>query len=396
MSALGHIMNLKPILAFGCLLLIPFLLSAQKIDSLEAVIDTARADRKVKTYNELFRANLQSDPVKALGFAREALDLAMTIDDQKGMAASYNNLGVVYRNQGALDKALEYYLVSLRIYEVLENKEGIATTKNNISTIYAIKKEYGQAMKYLEESYNLFVALKDQPRIIGSMNNLGNLNMEIRLYEKAIRNFSEASQLSEKIGMKFADPLLNLGNIYFRQENYQRAVEQYEKALAIEHEAGNRLGALNALTNLGIVYTKARQPAKAQQYLEQAESLSEELEAFSFLPSVYKSWSENYAHAGNWKAAYDMQLKYDAIREQVFGEESTRKIAQMEMLVDFQEKEKEFDLLRKEAEITSLELRNSRLFIISIVLGAFVIIGGLNLTLLSKKKILKRKKVVNA
>ena len=109
------------------------------------MLDTAKGDRKVKTLNELFRANLNSDPVKALGYAREALNLATEIDDKKGMAASYNNLGIIYRNQGGLDKALDYYLTSLRIYEGLDNKEGIATTKNNIANLYAVKKDYAEA-----------------------------------------------------------------------------------------------------------------------------------------------------------------------------------------------------------------------------------------------------------
>src|SRR5688500_4705623 len=211
-------MNQRLYISFSLIVFASSIVSGQKIDLLQAVLDTARNDRKVKTLNELFRANLRSDPVKALAYTREALSLATEINDQKGMAASYNNLGIVYRNQGALDKALEYYIISLKIYETLQNKEGIATTKNNISTIYSLKNEYGQAMKYLEESYNLFVELKDQEKIIGSMNNLGNINTEIQLFEKAIKYFSQASQLSEKRGIKFADPLVNLGNIYFRQE----------------------------------------------------------------------------------------------------------------------------------------------------------------------------------
>lgn len=366
--------------------------TAQKIDSLQAVLDTTKNEMRVKTLNELFRANLHSDPVKALSYTREALNLATEINDQRGMAASYNNLGIVYRNQGAFDKALEYYIISLKIYETLQNKEGIASTKNNISTIYSIKKEYSQAMKYLEESYNLFVELKDEEKIIGSMNNLGNIHTEIQEFDNAIRYFNEASQLSYKKGVNFADPLLNLGNIYFRQGNYQRAVEHYEKGLAIERERNDRLGALNALTNLGITYSKAKQPEPAQRYLDEAEKLSQELQAYSFLPSVYKAYAENFATKGDWKSAYDMQLKYDQAREKMYGEESTRKIAQMEMIIEFQEKEKEFDLLRQESEITKLELYNSRLFIILLVMGAFLLIGGLNLAFLSKKKIIKRKK----
>src|SRR5688572_25921181 len=254
---------------------------SQNTDSLEAMLDTAQGDQKVKTLNELFRAHLRSDPVRAVGYTHEALILATEIDDKRGMAASYNNLGVAYRNQGALDKALEYYITSMKLYTTLDNKEGIATTKNNISNIYSIKKDYGQAMRYLEESYALFTQLGDQYRIIGSMNNLGNLYSDIQLFEKAFKYYSEAYQLSEKSGLKFADPLNNIGNIYYKQGNYQKAVEHYLRALEIEKAKKNNLGILDIVTNLGIAYTKAKQPKPAEQYLSEATSLSNELQAFS-------------------------------------------------------------------------------------------------------------------
>src|SRR5690242_9992723 len=84
-------------------LLITFSTLGQKNDSLLAVLDTAKNEFKVKTLNELFRANLDANPVEAVGHAREALNLATEIGDKKGLAASYNNLGIAYRTQGALD-----------------------------------------------------------------------------------------------------------------------------------------------------------------------------------------------------------------------------------------------------------------------------------------------------
>ncbi len=41
----------------------------------------------------------------------------------------------------------------------------------------------------------------------------------------------------------------------------------------------------------------------------------------------------------------------------------------MEMLIDFQEKEKELDLLKSEDEITRLELRSTQLVVVLIILG---------------------------
>ena len=359
---------------------------AQKPDSLISVLDTVQGDRKVKTLNELFRAYLRTDPVKALGYTREALNLASDIGDERGMAASYNNLGVAYRNQGALDKALEYYITSMRHYTKLDNKEGIATTKNNIANIYSLKKDYGQAMKYLEESYATLSQLGDKMKIIGSMNNLGNLYSDIQLYEKAHKYYIEAYQLSESAGFKFADPLNNIGNLYFRQGNFDKAIEHYMKALDIERTNNNRLGILNVVTNLGIAYAKDRQSVPAEKYLNEAESLSNELQAYTNLPNIYKAAAENYATQNKWREAYMMQLKYDEAREKIYGEESSRNIAQMEMVIDFQDKERELEMLKKEDEIKTLELRNSRLFIVLIILGVLVVLGVINLFYLDRKK----------
>ena len=43
-------------------------------------------------------------------------------------------------------------------------------------------------------------------------------------------------------------------------------------------------------------------------------------------------------------------------------------------------------MMRKEGEIRSLELRNSRLFIILIILGVIVIIGGANFFYMDRKR----------
>ena len=64
----------------------------------------------------------------------------------------------------------------------------------------------------------------------------------------------------------------------------------------------------------------------------------------------------------------------------------------MEMVIDFQEKEKEYDMLRQQNEINRLELHNSRLFIILVIISVLGIIGGFNFYYINKKKSLKIRK----
>lgn len=377
-------MKLKYPLLIWCLL-ITSVAWAAPIDSLENALKTAQGEAKVKVLNELFRAHINSDPVKAIGYTREALGLATEVNDEKGQAACYNNLGVAYRSQGALDKALEYYLNALALYTKIENKEGMATTKNNIGTIYSMKKDFAQAMKFFEESNAVFVELGNQEKIIGSMNNLGNLHSDLQLYEQALKYYSEAYEMSEKAGKIFSDPLNNIGNLYFKQGNYQRAVEYYQKALVLADRENDKISRLNILTNLGEIFNKAGQSQRAQSYLDSAMRLSNELQAFIFEPQILKSMSENYARQNKMKEAYDARLKYDVARERIYGEESSRKIAQMEIALDLHEKEKELDQLKMEDKVKSLELKNSRMVITLIVLAIIAGFAGFNL-FYSKRK----------
>jgi tetratricopeptide (TPR) repeat protein len=380
--------------AFFAILLAASTASGQNIDSLKAVLDTAKNHTRVKTLNEFFRAYLPSDPLKAVGYSREALAYAEEIGDKKGLAASYNNLGVAYRTQGALDKALEYYIKSLHLYEEIDNKEGVATSKNNIANIYTMKRDYSQAMKYLQDSYNMFKEINDEHKIIGSLNNIGNLNTELLLFENALEYYEQARQLSEKAGLKYADPVTNIGNIHFRQKNYQRAVEYYEKALVIEEAGNNKEGILSIISNLAVTFTKAKQAKPAQMYLDRGFELCNEIQAFSVLPALYKAQAENYGNQNMFKEAYEVQLKYDEARERMFGEESTRAIAQMELLLSFEEKEKEFELLKKDDEVKTLELHKTRLVILIVILAVLIALGVLNYTFLSKKKTVRKKTIV--
>ena len=79
--------------AFGLLISIT-LVAQPNADSLNNALKTAKGEQRVKTLNELFKAYINADPVKATEFTREALSLALEITDERGMAASYNNLGV--------------------------------------------------------------------------------------------------------------------------------------------------------------------------------------------------------------------------------------------------------------------------------------------------------------
>lgn len=59
-----------------------------------------------------------------------------TIERKKGISHCYNNIGNVLSDMGNYDKAIEYYLKSLKIKEKLGDKNGIALVYGNISSLH--------------------------------------------------------------------------------------------------------------------------------------------------------------------------------------------------------------------------------------------------------------------
>lgn len=359
--------------------------AAQKADSLENALKNAQGEQKVKTLNELFKVHINTDPVKAAEYTRDALALALEITDEKGMAASYNNLGVAYKNQGALDKALENYMFALQIYQKIDNKEGIASCKNNMGNIYSIKRDQENATKYLEESNKLFQELNDEKKIIGTLNNLGNLHNELQLFDKAMQYYEEANQRSEKIDLINADPLINMGNVNLKQGNYDKAIEYFTKAIPIAEKENNQLSVLSITTSMGDASLKAGKTAEAYKQLTKALSLCQELQAYVYEPTIYKSLSMTYAMQNDMKKAYEAMIKYDQAREKVYSEESTRKIAQMEMAMNIQDKEKELVALRKDDEIKTMELRQTQMIVALSFLAIITVIMVFSLITQRKK-----------
>jgi tetratricopeptide (TPR) repeat protein len=363
-------------LALACLpfLFVNHLLWAQA-DSLENALRSAQGESKVKTLNLLFGAYHQTDPLKAIAYTREALSLATEIEDRRGMAAAYNNLGVAYRNQGAFDKSLEYFITALKIFENLNYLPGLASAKANIGSLYSMKKDHGQALKFYEESFNLFTELKDEPNLMRSYNNLGNLQSELKLYDQALKYFTQSFELSQQLGIPFADPLSNIGNVYFQQGNFQRAGEFYNKALELQRAGNDQLGLVSTLSNLGLAYLNGGRPAQGQPYLEEALKVCTQVQSFSQLPPILKALSEVYYKQGKLQQAYGIRVQYDEAKDKIYGEESSRKVAQMQMVMSFQDKEKELEVLQKEDQIRDLQLKNSRFITIASLIGLLLMMA---------------------
>jgi tetratricopeptide (TPR) repeat protein len=357
-------------------------------DSLYNVLDTARAEVRVNTLNELSKTLINSDPQKALDHTREALDLSIKLNYKRGIASCYNNLGVLYKNQGIFDKALDYYIKSLEINELIQNTNNIALTKANIGNIYSLKKDHNKAIEYFTDAYLILKDADEKHLLIGVLNNMGNAYLAMGNQDNALKYFTQAVDLYEELGQKSEafDPLNSLGNIYFYRGEFDKAIDYYSLSLLIEKEKNNKFGQAYAHNNIGVAYHNKKSYAEAERHENLALNLAHEINAQTLLKDIYKALSETYYEQNRVNEAYQARLLYDQTKDLLYNEESSRKLARIEVAFELQQHEKEIEIAKKENAISQLEDKNNKTYILVFIMGSMLLLASLFIFISLRKK----------
>ncbi len=376
------------------LLLIQTPVITPTVDSLQNELENSEGKEKVIILNDLYKQYVNNDPLKALEYTTQALELATEINDPSGMASSYNNIGVLNKNQGDLDNALESYLKSVRIQEENKFVDALAYTYNNIGTIYSLKAEYEKALVYFNKALVQFESIDHKLRVIGTLNNIGNVYTELEEYDYALQNYLKSLTIYEELedNSQAFVPFNNIGNIYFQKGEWESAMAFYESALDLEKFKNDKNGQANATHNIGLVYKSKRQFDKAIETFNEALSLAQETDNKRLIEIIYESLAETYFSSGDNFMAYSFLQLHIGAKEQVFNELSDRRIAELESAFEVEKKQAEIEALKVQSELQQLQIQNDKIIIASVVIVSFLVVG-LSLVIFRELRIIKKNKI---
>ncbi|UCH65824.1 MAG: tetratricopeptide repeat protein [Ignavibacterium sp.] len=402
-----------------------------KIDSLLTVLDTAEHTTRVNLLNKLSKEFEFRKPKKSYEYAEEAVRLAEEIDYKEGLAYGYmnianyyteqgaydnaikyfeysldvykkigdvsgeqsilNNIGNVHRYLGNYDEALEYFFISLTMSEETDDKQGIAYTLNNIGIIYAIQGNYDKVLEYFNRTLELSEEIGDKQGAASSLNNIGLVYEELGDYDKALESHEESLRIKEKIGNKngISSSLKNIGNIYFQMGKLEDALGSQLQALEIEKEIGNKNGMTHSAIAIGDIYVEKKELNIALEYYGKAISLAEEIQAKDLIKDSYERLSELYEMKNDAGRALDYYKLYAAMKDSLFNETSSERMAEIQTKYETEKKEAEIELLKNEKTIQNLELdhlKNLGIYLtIILILAVLIAIIAYNRYRLKKK-----------
>ena len=307
----------------------------------------------------------------ALTYHDRSLEIMSEIGNRKGMAGSFNNKGAVYTQQGEFALAIEQYLNSIRILEEVNDQEGVGKSYNNIGLVYYLQGNYDQAEDYYSKALEILKPLKNHSVISDIMNNLGIISFEKGEYEESLeyhfKSLDGRAGTNNQRGM--ATSYTNIGDVYAAKEVVDKAMEYQKKALEIQEELGDKKGMLSSIQGLARVQSLSGNSDQALKYMEDVISISSEIGAKKELRDAYNEISEIYIRKGDYKKALSFKNRYAQMKDTLFSEQTQEIATNLETKFENEKKTKEIEILQRENEIQELQLGRNRILIISFTIS---------------------------
>ncbi len=329
------------------------------------------------------------------------------------LAIAYLNIGRTHIALSNFQLALEQYQKALRTFESIYHEEGIATCNSGLGMIYenlsqsilaTNENEYNylKALAYHKTALKLFRKLEKKKEEGQTLQNIGNVFSRLAT-NKFVAQFGEYWEDSlYKLKQNEIIPSFDSANYY------------YNKALAIFTIQGEEGEIAKVNTNMGSIYSWARDWYKANIYinkalqlarknnlpyeitaalyakgeslyrqsrLDEAElafiecvKLSERLGLKETLRYSYERLSKLYEIKDDLVRAYSYFKQSVKIKDEIFNEKSQRIMAEMQTKYETEKKEHLLQLMKNQDELQKSIIQRQKLMIIGAIIGSFLIL----------------------
>lgn len=351
-----------------------------KLDSLKNEIDNYK---KVDTTLILkrisfFKKTAYESPLYTdlLKYSKETLELAKKIHFDRGIAITYQHIGVVYQYfKTDVINALENYQKALRIIDSNPKLKTLTPgSLNNIGAIYMNKKDYTKALEVYRRMCKEFENSETIPEQYLGLNfgHLKKLDSSIYYLKKAIHR---AKVLNNPVIL--ANNYSNLSKVLNDDHQPQEARENIELALGLIEKHKISLILAPVYTNASLVYIANENYDLAEKYAKEALKLPELENHLPQKSAIYETLYTIYKEKKNYKSALKAHEQFKFFNDSLIA---------VDERIEFTKKELKFQSDRKQllaqAEISKQKFIN-RLYL---VIGGFVFFSLILLLLLLYQK----------
>jgi signal transduction histidine kinase/DNA-binding response OmpR family regulator len=286
---------------------------------------------------------LKGEYDQGLSKLREALRVAKDNKFDALKARIYNNYGNIYRDLGDLSNASKYYQWALEINEELGDELSQSAVMISISNLHFDLFDYDVALEYAKRCLEIFKKYDDTKRLISVYHTLGNIYFKKEDFDLAIINFKRSLVLSESNTV--ANMLANsgIGKVYYKLKMFEKAQKYLESVILEAKVLSNSEGIIIGEFYLGRLFFDKGNFVTALEHFDIAFDLANIHSRKHDMMSIHEMYAKVYEKIGDIVEAYENLKKYEALKEEIFQQNTINKLHNLQIRheIEFAVKEKE-------------------------------------------------------
>ncbi|WP_319230564.1 tetratricopeptide repeat-containing sensor histidine kinase [Draconibacterium orientale] len=324
------------------------------------------------------------DHLKALQSFNLSIQAGRQSKNYRAVGAAYSMMGTVFRVNGLYDRATEYIIKARLNYEKTGYTEGYAWSAYLLGRIYTDLRLLDKAMEYYMLSLETYEeqAEKDQNKngVVICYEQIGILYLLQGNTDEARKYIENTLQIFEENNSEYgiSNAYKNLGRIEYASGNYKLAEKYLKQSLNSKIELDDFLSQPSLYLYIGLCYTNTNRTnegiASIRKGLDQAIINNQkriQLDIYSELSSIYLNLND----LDNAIACQQQQI---AIQDSMLFGAANIKLEQLQGIYELDAKNNQIADLEQENEINRLKLRqhrSSRILMLIAVLLAIIIAG---------------------
>lgn len=301
---------------------------------------------------------------KSLEYYLKAADLCKVSKDSLALYRTYVNLGYLYNELGAPDKAAAYVLEANKFHEEKGILAGLAHSQSSLGRMYNAMEDYDEALNYEFAALKSFKALGHNQGVITSYINIGNnLAMKKEHEQKLLYMDSALTLNNNTLKSKYFSEICmtNIATSLFALNRFAEcdAVTDSLMDAMQNRKSSSRFGRL--LSTKAEVSIALNRMDTAKNYLEKALEIAENYNDLQGQYIVYSFYRTLYEKQGKYKLALDYFVKAVEIDKNLRSAEKDKTIKNLAIVYETEKKNQTIAFQQKEIENKDLMLRNERI-----------------------------------
>ncbi len=322
---------------------------------------------------QLATAEMYDHPTSAGNYAAQALTISEKIKYGEGLAISYRLIGNSFWAQANQSAALDNFLKGMKIADSINSEQIQADLMGNLGMVYNDMNDYSSALKFYKASLAKQIELKNRLREAIMRLNVGNGYYRLKNADSSLFYYNQSLVMLHQLkGTRTIIDLANIGigDVYADLRKYDEALLFYNKGKFSSDTTRHHRAMVHSRMSIAKVLMAQNQFAAAEKELRECLKFAQEVHLKTYVRDCYDLLYKSAQAQGHAAQSFDYFKLYNSCKDSIQNASEVSRIASLHLEYEMQKKKLEIDVLKKESQIQTeeIKLKNTLLTMSAVVL----------------------------